>query len=53
MRLKILNNVCCVSSESAHRVFSCNVKLDREKASNFLPVLLSVIHFCLGEEDCH
>ena len=27
----ILNNVYCVSSESAHKVFSCNLKPEREK----------------------
>lgn len=39
MGLKILNNVYCVCSESAHPVFSCNLKPERDKASNFLPVL--------------
>lgn len=31
MRLMILNNVYCVSSESVHKVFSCNLKPEREK----------------------
>lgn len=54
MRLKILNNVYCVFSESAHRVFSCNLKPEREKSQQ-LPScsLLSIIRFCLGEEECH